>query len=58
MITQNVIFIPIIVLKTELTKTDLMTKDDTSPDGWRVHVTFTKDNVLVQHIRKELPLGT
>eukprot|EP01087_Luapelamoeba_hula_P018470 TRINITY_DN5950_c0_g1_i2.p1 TRINITY_DN5950_c0_g1~~TRINITY_DN5950_c0_g1_i2.p1 ORF type:complete len:446 (+),score=51.80 TRINITY_DN5950_c0_g1_i2:182-1519(+) len=56
MIHQSVIFVPIIILKTTVTK-DLITRDDNSPEGWRIPVTFNQDSITICHIRRELPLA-
>lgn len=56
MINQSVIFIPIIILKTEITKSHVMTKDDTSPDGWKIRIVIEPDTVTITHSRRELPL--
>ncbi len=58
MINQSVVFVPIVVLKTEVTKAEVMTKDDSSPDGWRIGIHFGRDSIEISHTRKEMPLGT
>jgi len=56
-ITQDIVAEPATIIKTSLfMATKALTRDDSSKDGWRVIISFTQEEVIISHERKELSM--
>jgi len=56
-IHQNVIFAGVYHLKTKVTP-DIMTRDVSGPEGWRIYIIVHPQYVCVTHVRREQSLAT
>ncbi|KAL6041985.1 hypothetical protein QOT17_024674 [Balamuthia mandrillaris] len=57
-IHQSIIFIAVYEIKARVTGTELMTRDVSTAEGWRISIHISQDSVTVTHYRREQALAT